>query len=88
MSVSQFLQESEHQVSQCGSQRLIVVAHYVCPVLLQLDQCILCLQMQDVTVCCLFHFHLRDPMLRTKTSTHLFLTLCQFGVSLYLEKSV
>lgn len=60
---SEFLQEAEHQVSQCGTQRFVVVADDVCPILLQLNQCVLCLQVQNVSVCCLLHFDLCNTML-------------------------
>lgn len=65
LSRSELLQETQHQVSQRGAQRLVVVADDVRPVLLQLDQRVLLLQVQDVSVCCLLHLHLRDAVLQT-----------------------
>lgn len=61
---SEFLQEAEHQVSQRGAQRLVVVADDVRPVLLQLNEGVLRLQVQDVSVCRLLHLHLCDTVLR------------------------
>lgn len=61
---SEFLQEAEHQVSQRGAQWLVVVTDDVCPVLLQLNQGVLRLQVKDVSVCRLLHLHLRDTVLQ------------------------
>lgn len=62
---SDFLQEAQDQVSQCRAQRLIVVAHNVCAVLFQLNQCVLRLQVKDVSLCRLLHFDLHDAMLQS-----------------------
>lgn len=70
--VSQLQQEAQHQVAQQGAQRLVVVAHDVRPVLLQLDQRVLRLQVQNVSVCRLLHLHLSDAVLRSRdTSTEI-----------------
>lgn len=70
--VSQLQQEAQHQVAQQGAQRLVVVAHDVRPVLLQLDQRVLRLQVQNVSVCRLLHLHLGDAVLRSRdTSTEI-----------------
>lgn len=61
---SELLQEAEHQVSQCGAQRLVVVTDDVRPVLLQLNQRVLGLQVEDVSVCRLLHLHLCDAVLQ------------------------
>lgn len=60
---SEFLQEAEHQVSQCCTQRLVVVTDDVCAILLQLNQCVLRLQVQNVSIRRLLHFHLCNAML-------------------------
>ncbi|GAA6102158.1 uncharacterized [Tachysurus ichikawai] len=62
---SELLEESEHQVPEGGPQWLVVVTHDVRCVLFQLDECVLGLQMQDVTVRRLLHLHLRDSILTT-----------------------
>lgn len=63
LGVLELLQETQHQVSQRGSQRLVVVAHDVRAVLLQLDERVLSLQMQNVPVGRLFNLHLYYAML-------------------------
>lgn len=63
---SEFLQEAQHQVPQGGAEGLVVVADDVCGVLLQLDQSVLRLQVQDVSVRRLLHLHLRDAALTTQ----------------------
>lgn len=65
---SELLQEAQHQVPQGGAQRL-VVADDVRPVLLQLDQRVLRLQVEDVSVRRLLHFDLVDAVLQARDST-------------------
>lgn len=66
--MSQLQQEAEHQITQQGAQRLVVVAHYVRPILLQLDQRVLGLQVQNVSVCRLLHLHFSDAVLKSQDS--------------------
>lgn len=65
---SKFLQESEHEVSEGGPQQLVAVAYDVRPVLFQLDQRVLGLQVQDVSICRLLHLNLCDAVLQIKTT--------------------
>lgn len=62
---SELLEEAEHKVPECSAQWLVVVTHDVCCVVLQLDESVLGLQVQDVTVWRLLHFHLCDSALVT-----------------------
>ena len=71
---SEFLQEAQNQVSERGAQRLVVVTNDVRPVLLQLDQRVVSLQVQDVSVRRLLHFHLWDPVLQMRTCRQTFHT--------------
>lgn len=61
---SELLQEAQHQVPQGGAHGLVVVADDVRGVRLQLDECVLRLQVQDVSVGRVFHLHLADAVLR------------------------
>lgn len=58
-----FLQEFENQVTQFHPQRFIVVADYVCGVLLNLNEGFRLLEEYDVALGCVLHLHITETML-------------------------
>lgn len=63
---SEFLQEAQHQVPERGPQWLTVTDD-MRPVLLQLNERVLRLQVQDVPICRFLHFNFCDPVLQMST---------------------
>lgn len=55
--------EVQHQIPESGAERLVVVTHDVSPVLLQLDQSVLSLQVQNVALRSLLHLYFCDAVL-------------------------